>query len=185
MAAERRMAIAKGAATAMLTDAYQRRDRVGVIAFRGAGAELVLAPTRSIQRVEDRLRDLPSGGRTPLAHGLQLARDVLTRPAYRDQLPVVVVLSDGRANVALSDGTPLEDAYAEARSLCNARVRSLVLDGETGTVQLGLAKRLAAELGADYRALDDLDPAQSTQAIRAALPEMFDHTEMEGEKGRS
>lgn len=177
MAAERRMAVAKGAALSMLAHAYQRRDHVGLIAFRGAGAELVLPPTRSVEHAERRLHDLPTGGRTPLAHALHLAREVLARPAHAGRLPVIVVLSDGRANVALAGGAPLEEAYAEAHALRDMRVRALVLDSETGPVRLGLAERLAAALGADYRPLDDLDPAVAEQAVRAALPALFTGTE--------
>ncbi len=157
MAAERRMAIAKGAALGLLADAYQRRDYVGLIAFRGANAELVLPPTRSISVAEQRLHALATGGRTPLADALRLAHDVFTRPAHVGQMPVLVVLTDGRANVSLTGGTPLEDAYGAARVLRAARVRSVVLDGEAGAVRLGLAKRLATELDADYRYLGDLD----------------------------
>jgi magnesium chelatase subunit D len=161
----------------MLAHAYQRRDHVGLIAFRGAGADLVLPPTRSVEHAERRLRDLPIGGRTPLAHALHLAREVLARPAHAGRLPVIVLLSDGRANVPLAGGTPLEEAYAEAHALRDAGVRALVLDSETGPVRLGLAQRLAAALGADYRPLDDLDPAIAEQAVRAALPDLYSGTE--------
>lgn len=171
MAAERRMAAAKGAVLALLADAYQRRDHVGLIAFRGARAELVLPPTRSTSVAERRLHALPTGGRTPLADALRLAREVLERPAHAAQSPVVVVLSDGRANVPLTDrGIPVADAHREARALRDARVAALVLDSEIGPVRLGLAARLASELGADYRHLDDLEPSHTAQAIRAALP---------------
>jgi magnesium chelatase subunit D len=173
MAAERRMAIAKGAALSMLAHAYQRRDHVGLIAFRGAGADLILPPTRSVEHAERRLHDLLTGGRTPLAHALRLARDVLARPAYAGHLPVLVVLSDGRANVPMAGGAPLEEAYAEARTLRDAGVRALVLDSETGPVRLGLAQRLATALGADYRPLDGLDMAVAEQTVRAALPDLF------------
>ena len=92
MAAERRMAVAKGAALDLLSDVYQRRDHVGLITFRGAHAELVLPPTRSTATAEQRLRALPTGGRTPLADALHLAREVFARPAHSGQRPVMVVL---------------------------------------------------------------------------------------------
>ncbi len=178
MAAERRMAVAKGAALGLLTDAYQRRDHVGLIAFRGAHAELLLPPTRSTATAEQRLRALPTGGRTPLADALRLAREVFGRPAHSGQRPVVVVLSDGRANVSHKGDAPLDGAYREARALRDAGVSALVLDSETGPVRLGLAERLASELGADYRHLGDLEPAHGAEMIRTALPELFDGARM-------
>lgn len=175
MAAERRMAVAKGAVLGLLTDAYQRRDHVGLIAFRGARAELVLPPTRSISVAEQRLHVLATGGRTPLADALRLAREVLERPAHTAQAPVIIVLSDGRANVSLAEeSAPVDDAHREARALRDRGISALVLDSETGPVRLGLAQRLASELGADYRHLGDLDPVEGAQVIRVAFPELFD-----------
>lgn len=184
MAAERRMAVAKGAVLSMLTDAYQRRDHVGLIAFRGAHAELVLPPTRSISVAEQRLSALPTGGRTPLADALHLAREILARPAHRAQRAVVVALSDGRANVAHSGAAPLEDAYRAARALRDVGITALVLDSETGPVRLALAERLASELGAEYRHLGDLEPADGAHMIRSALPEVFDGTDAASADGR-
>jgi len=175
MAAEQRMAIAKGAILSMLTDAYQRRDYVRMIAFRGMQAELILPPTRSTSVVEQRLRALPTGGRTPLAHALRLVRDVFARPVYGEQVPVVILLSDGRANVAIGSGLPLEDAYREARVVRGMGVSTLVLDSETGAVRLNLARQLANELGAEYRVLDALEPTQSEREIRSVLPKLFKH----------
>lgn len=153
MAAEQRMAVAKGAVRQLLLDAYQSREEVGLIAFRGGGAELVLPPTRSADLAETRLRALPTGGRTPLAHGLRLAHDVLQRPEWRERPALLVLLSDGRANVPLAGGDPLADAYAHARVLRDAGIHALVLDSESGDLRLGLARQLATELGADYREL--------------------------------
>lgn len=169
MAAERRMAVAKGAVRNMLLDAYQRRDRVGLIVFRGARAELVLPPTDSVELAERRLRALPTGGRTPLADGLRLAANTLRRPEYAGRSPLIVVLSDGRANVSLTGAAPLEDAHAQARALRDAGVRALVLDSEAGGTRLGLARQLAVELGADYRPLHDLGPDRVGALVRAAL----------------
>lgn len=178
MAAERRMAVAKGAALDLLADVYQRRDHVGLISFRGPRAELVLPPTRSTATAEQRLRVLPTGGRTPLADALRLAREVFGRPAHSGRRPVVVVLSDGRANVSHTGDAPLDAAYREARALRDACVSALVLDSETGPVRLGLAERLANELGADYRHLGELEPAHGAEMIRTALPELFDGARM-------
>ena len=184
MAAERRMAVAKGAALDLLTDVYQRRDHVGLIAFRGARAELVLPPTRSTATAEQRLRVLPTGGRTPLADALLLAREVFARPAHRGQRRVLVVLSDGRANVSHTGDTPLDAAYREARALRDTGLTALVLDSETGPVHLGLALRLASELGADYQHLGEEEPAHGAQMIRAALPAVFDSASAAAAGGR-
>lgn len=150
----------------MLRDAYQRRERVGLIAFRGGLAELILPPTGSTELAAARLRDLPTGGCTPLAHGLRLALETLQRPDQRGHPALIVLLSDGRANVALADGDPLADATACARHLRATGVQALVLDSEIGTVRLGLAQRLAQELGADYRELGALDESAVATAVR-------------------
>ncbi len=163
------MAVAKGAVRNMLLDAYQRRDRVGLIAFRGAGAELVLPPTDSVELAERCLRALPTGGRTPLADGLRLAGDTLRRPEHAGRTLLVVVLSDGRANVSLTGAGPLDDAHTQARALRDAGVRALVLDSEAGGVRLGLARQLAVELGADYHPLHDLEADGVGAVVRAAL----------------
>jgi magnesium chelatase subunit D len=185
MAAERRMAVAKGAVLGLLTDAYQRRDHVGLIAFRGARAELVLPPTRSTSVAEQRLHALATGGRTPLADALRLAREVLERPAHTAQAPVIVVLSDGRANVSLAEeSTPVDDAHREARALRDRGISALVLDSETGAVRLDLAQRLASELGAEYRHLGDLELAHTAQVIRAALPDLYDGAAATSADGR-
>ncbi len=169
MAAERRMALAKGAVARLLLDAYQRRERVGLIAFRGGSAELILPPTTSVELADARLRTLPTGGRTPLAHGLRLAAEVFQQPGQRGMSALLVLLSDGRANVALADGEPLADAHVQARALREAGVQALVLDSESGAVRLDLARRLATELGGEYRELGALEDTGVELAVRAAL----------------
>jgi magnesium chelatase subunit D len=125
MAARDRMSAAKGAALALLLDAYRKRDQVGLVAFRGRGAELLLPPTNSVDLAERRLRELPTGGRTPLADGLALARQTVERylagrPAA---VPLLVVITDGRANVALGQrGAPaMTMAGAATTALAPAR----------------------------------------------------------------
>ena len=136
MAAHRRMAAAKGAIMSLLLDAYQRRDLVGLIAFRGAGAELVLAPTDSPDLASARLRALPSGGRTPLAAGLRLAHATIAARTSATRW-LVVLVSDGRANVGASDAHA--EALAAASALRATGTDSLVVDTESGPLQLGLA----------------------------------------------
>src|SRR5262249_42337526 len=126
MAALQRMEAVKGAVISLLGDAYKRRDQVGVISCRGKEAELVLPPTRSVEIAEERLRSLPTGGRTPLAHALALATKTLSAPGKDDRPePLLVVLSDGKANVALpGGGDPWQQSLSAAGSLAELSVPS-------------------------------------------------------------
>ncbi len=145
MAARRRMAAVKGAVLSLLLDAYQRRDKVGLVTFRGAGAELALPPTSSVDAGASRLAALPTGGRTPLAAGLLRAREVLRVERLRDpaRRPLLVVVTDGRAT---GGPEPLERAARAARLLAAEGTASVVVDCEAGPVRLGLAGTLAREL---------------------------------------
>lgn len=187
MAALQRMEAVKGTVIALLRDAYQRRDEVGVIAFRGTEAKLLLPPTRSVDAAERQLRELPTGGRTPLAHALQLVGDVLTRPsAVSRGEPLLIILSDGHANVSLDAGIesrsepacapqqlrpdePWRQSLECARRLAQKGVASLVLDTEVGFVRMGRAQELAAVLGAPCLTLEELTTDTLTLTIRSRL----------------
>ncbi|MDH2424882.1 magnesium chelatase subunit D family protein [Sphaerisporangium sp. TRM90804] len=149
MAARKRMTAVKTAVLSLLLDAYQRRDKVGLVTFRGATAELVLPPTSSVEAGAARLRSLPTGGRTPLAAGLVRTAEVLRVERLRDpsRRPLLVVVTDGRATA----GGDVDRAAALLRG-----VASVVVDCESGPVRLGLAVRLAARLGARLVPLDTL-----------------------------
>jgi magnesium chelatase subunit D len=174
MAARDRMAAAKGAALGLLLDAYRRRDEVGLVAFRGAGAELLLPPTRSVELAAARLARLPTGGRTPLAAGLALAcrtleRHRATRPGA---LPLVVLISDGRANVGLHEPSGgdaagwLAELAVLGQRLRQQEAATVVIDSETGPWRLGLARRIATVLDARYLALGELTAASIARAVR-------------------
>lgn len=167
MAAQRRMEAVKGSVLALLLDSYQRRDEVAVIAFRGPRAQLQLAPTRSVERAEQGLRDLPTGGRTPLPHALQLALETL-RGRPKDSLPpLLVLLTDGKANVALAEGG---DPWRETLELAGMlAVPALVIDTESGYLKLGRATQLAQALGAECLTLDQLNSDKLVLTIRAQL----------------
>lgn len=170
MAAQRRMEAVKGAVLALLTDAYQRRDEVAVISFRGESAALLLAPTRSVDRAEQGLRELPTGGRTPLPHALQLALETLEQAAANGAPPLLVLLSDGKANVALSDGgDPWRETLALAEMLAGRAVPALVLDTETGYLRLGRAAQLAQALGAECLTLEELSAESLALTIRGCM----------------
>ncbi|MEU9799961.1 putative cobaltochelatase [Streptomyces sp. NPDC051000] len=159
MAARQRMSAVKGAVLSLLLDAYQRRDKVGLITFRGAGAELALPPTSSVDAAAARLEQLPTGGRTPLAAGLLKAREVLRIERLRDpsRRPLLVVVTDGRATSAGGlGGDARELAGRGARLLAAEGVTSVVVDCESGPVRLGLAGVLAADLGGPAVSLDGL-----------------------------
>jgi magnesium chelatase subunit D len=144
MAASRRMEAVKGAVLSLLLDAYQRRDKVGLICFRGSGAELLLPPTSSADAAARRLETMPTGGRTPLAAGLAEAYATLRREKLRDPLrrPLLVVVTDGRHNAGGEPGPA-------AGPLRRDGVAAVVVDCESGPVRLGLAAVLAHALGAD------------------------------------
>jgi magnesium chelatase subunit D len=159
MAALRRMAAAKGAVMSLLLHAYQRRDEVGLIAFRSSSAELLLPLTGSVELASARLRELPTGGRTPLASALQLAHATLarrTRTGATGGSALVVLISDGRANVPLGDADPHAATLAAAQILRSSGAASLVVDSEDGPIRLGLARRVCAALNGHYLRLTDL-----------------------------
>ncbi|MEV5884363.1 putative cobaltochelatase [Streptomyces sp. NPDC052020] len=155
MAARQRMGAVKGAVLSLLLDAYQRRDKVGLVTFRGSGAEVALPPTSSVDAAAARLQSLPTGGRTPLAAGLLKAHDVLRVERLRDaaRRPLVVVVTDGRAT---GGPEPVALASRAARLFAAEGVASVVVDCESGPVRLGLAGKLAAELGGTAVTLDEL-----------------------------
>lgn len=155
MAARQRMTAVKGAVLSLLMDAYQRRDKIGMITFRGAGAELVLPPTSSVEVGAARLESLPTGGRTPLAAGLLRAHEVLRVERLRDpdRRPLLVVVTDGRATGARD---AVAQSHRAAGLLAGQGVASVVLDCESGPVRLGLARTLADRLRATAVTLDEL-----------------------------
>jgi magnesium chelatase subunit D len=167
MAARRRMELVKNTVLGLLQSTYEQRDEVAVIAFRGPQAEVILPATRSVEDAERVLRELPTGGRTPLAHALVLAGDVVSEAQRsRPGLPVLLVLlSDGRANVALpgTENDPWQQTLAAAQELANATITALVVDTNAGFVRSGRLEKLAEALGAT------LLPAQELSAERLVL----------------
>ena len=157
MAARTRMSAVTGAVLSLLLDAYQRRDKVGLVSFRAGGAELVLPPTSSVPAARARLAGLRTGGRTPLAEGLLRARKVLAVERLRDpsRRPLLVLLTDGRATVGVS-GDPVQDAFRAAALLAADGVTTVVVDCESGPVRLGLAARVAAAARGELTTIGEL-----------------------------
>jgi len=171
MAAEERMVATKEAVLSLLLDAYQRRDQVGMVVFRGEKAELVLPPTNSVELAQRQLTELPTGGRTPLAHRLKLGLDTIKKYLQRDKyaLPLLVLISDGRANVNLSDGNPVEEAKKIAREIKTASIKSIAIDTEQGFVTFRLVKQLCTEMGGAYLQLEELKSAPIVSTIQKNL----------------
>ena len=158
-----RLAEAKGAVELLLADCYVRRDHVAVLAFRGKTAELLLPPTRSLARAKRSLAGLPGGGGTPLATAIDAARELADQIKRRGETPIIVLLTDGRGNVA-RDGSPGrakagDDATAAARQLRLSAITSLLLD--TSPLPQPAAQALATEMGAAYVPL----PHAGAQAV--------------------
>lgn len=142
----------------LLTDAYQRRDRVGLVVFNKNEATLVLSPTNSVQLARRALADIAVGGKTPLSAGLLLAYEVFRKEAHvhPDVMPLMILLTDGAGNVSMSDLPPQEEAHRLARSIQDAGIRSVVINMEHAAFDQGLAKLLAENLDAPCHTLEDL-----------------------------
>lgn len=165
-----RLAEAKGAVELLLADCYVRRDRVSVLAFRGSSAEMLLPPTRSLARAKRSLAALAGGGGTPLAAGLDAARELADLISRRGETPIVVLLTDGRANVA-RDGSPgrvraNEDALVAARQIRLAGLTALLLD--TSPQPQPVAQLLAEAMNAAYVPLPYAGSQLLSQAVRLA-----------------
>jgi magnesium chelatase subunit D len=165
MAARDRMAAVSGATLSLLRDAYQRRDKVAVITFRRQEARLLLPPTSSAYIAGQRLARFDTGGKTPLAEGLLAARELVVRERVRDKArrPLVVVLTDGRATAGPD---PLGRSRTAAARLVAEGAAAVVVDCETSYVRLGLAGRLARQLGAPTVRLEQLHADYLTRAVR-------------------
>ena len=156
MAVQQRISLAKQAASGLLTSSYQRRDEVALMVFRGEGTDLILPFTRDVRRVEEALSEVPTGGRTPLARALLDAAQLLSTR----EPSLLVLLTDGRANVGVGEGDPWVEAQAACATLVNACAGALVIDCESGPVTLGRARVLATALHAECVALNAIDVPQ-------------------------
>jgi len=163
MGVRKRMVAVKGAIFSLLTDAYQKRDRVGLMVFRGADSRLLLPPTQSPELAVWLLQTLPTGGMTPLTKGLADAYDLLTRGKYAaaSENKSVVLLTDGRVNVSWKkNGSPYDELTDLARTVAGTGIRFVVVDTEEGYPLLGRARILAGDLEASYFRLEDLCSSQ-------------------------
>ena len=171
MAVAERMSATKGAIVSLLTDAYQRRDRVGLIVFQKNRATLVLPPTNSVQLAQRALADIPVGGKTPLSAGLTLASKVFEQEkrTHPDVMPMMILLTDGAGNVAITDLAPQEEAHRAADQLREAKIRSVVINMEHVAFDQGLARGLAERMGAPCYTLRELKAESLYQTVKDEL----------------
>ncbi len=168
MGAQQRMSAAKGAILSLLIDAYQKRDRVGLIAFKGDSAELILPPTSSVELARKYLQNLPTGGKTPLPHGLMKGYEVIQKELRRDPdvYPFFILISDGRANVCLHGESALEETLEIASHIKAEGIHSTVIDTEAGAIRFGFARQISDALGARHLKLEDLRSDSIVNAVK-------------------
>ncbi len=166
MGAQQRMTAVKGAISSLLTDAYQKRDHVSLVVFRGNTAEVVLPPTNSIVLAKRSMDNIPTGGKTPLGEGLIIANDLITKERIKDNRmrPMMIVVSDGRGNVCKT-GKPMDEIDKICLTIKENSYQSLVIDSETGMLTLGFAKKLAQKMDAKYLKLEDLRADNVSNAV--------------------
>jgi len=158
MAVAERMSATKGAILSLLTDAYQRRDRVGLIVFQKNLATLVLPPTSSVMLAETALENIPVGGKTPLSAGLMMSYETLRKEKllHPEVMPLLIVLTDGAGNVSIGFSSPQEEAYNIANLIASENIHSVVINMEHAAFDQGLAQALADHLKAPCYTITDL-----------------------------
>jgi magnesium chelatase subunit D len=170
MGANKRMKEVKAAILSMLTFSYQKRDRVGLIVFRKEKAELLLGITRSVELAQKKLECLPTGGKTPLAAGLNLAYEVLMGLKLRESelVPTLVLVSDGKANSGSGGGkNSFGEALAAAGRIGSQKVQTIILDTETGFIRFGQCAKLNEKLHGILLTMEELKAEGIVQAVRA------------------
>ena len=172
MGVNKRMVETKAAILSLLVDAYQKRDKIGLAAFKGDSAEILLNPTSSVELAKKQLEELPTGGKTPLSKGLLAGYEVLRNELNKDKKirPLLVIISDGKANVSINENSnPFNEANRIAEDIKHSGIKSIVIDTETGFIRLGRLQKLAETLGGKYYSLEDI----KADTISALVKESF------------
>ena len=171
MGARRRMGAVKGAVLSLLNDAYQKRDNIGIVVFRKDKAEVMLNITRSVDLAEKCLRNLPTGGKTPLAAGLYISYQILKTDKIKnpDSLQYLVVVSDGKANVPLKTNNPLQDAFELGEKIRNEGIKTMVIDTEDNYIEYGFAKDLAEKMDSDYIKITQISKTDVETSVKSLL----------------
>ena len=172
MAVSERMQATKGAIMSLLTDAYQRRDRVGLVVFQKDRASLVLPPTNSVVLAKDAMADIPVGGKTPLSAGLLMSYETIVREKNLnpDVMPMLILLTDGAGNVSISESlSPQDEAHSIARRIKEADIRTVTINMEHVAFDQGLAQRLADELGGPCYTLSQIRTENLLDTVRSEI----------------
>ncbi len=171
MAVAERMQATKGAIMSLLTDAYQRRDRVGLIVFQKDRASLVLPPTNSVVLAKHALTEIPVGGKTPLSAGLLLAYETIMREKslHPDVMPMLILLTDGAGNVSMSNLSPQEESHRVARLIKEEHIKTVTINMEHIAFDQGLAARLADQLGGPCYTLAQLRADTLLETVRREM----------------
>jgi len=171
MAVAERMQATKGAVMSFLMDAYQRRDRVGLVVFQKNAARVVLPPTNSVERARRALAEIPVGGKTPLSAGLQTSYELIKHEMrqHPDLMPLMVLLTDGAGNVSLTNLPPQEEACRIADKFPEAHIRSIVINMEQPVFDQGLARILANHLSGTCYTLNELKAESLLMTVRSEM----------------
>lgn len=170
MAALKRVELVKGAIKELIANAYQKRDQIALITFAGSRAKLLLPPTRSIEKAEELIAAAETGGRTPLPSALSLVETMLTNLKLQDGEPLLVLLSDGKANVAIkAEGDAWQETIVIAEKLREKKLATIVIDTEAGFVRLGRARELAQKINGEYVSLSTLSVESLSLIVRRCL----------------
>jgi magnesium chelatase subunit D len=174
MAVSERMQATKGAIMSLLTDAYQRRDRVGLIVFQKDRAQVILPPTNSVVLAKEALQSIPVGGKTPLSAGLVLAHEIIKREKslHPDVMPLLILLTDGAGNVSLSGKAPQEEANLIAAQIRQEKIKTVTINMEHAAFDQGLAAKLAEQLGGPCYSLAQLRAETLLETVQQEINTM-------------
>ena len=168
MGVKKRMEVVKGAVMSLLKDAYEKRDKVGMLSFRRNRAEELLPFTRSIDLARKKLEKLSTGGKTPLSEGLLKAYNIIKTEMKRTKevIPVLIFLSDGKANFSFSGKDPVVESLEIAKKIKKEKIKCIVIDTEEGFIKLEMARTLSEAMGADYYKLDNIKSEDLIQLVK-------------------
>lgn len=171
MAVSERMTATKGAIMSLLTDAYQRRDRVGLVVFQKDRAQMVLPPTNSVVLAKQALTTIPVGGKTPLSAGLLLAYETVRREKglHPDVIPLIILLTDGAGNVSIGNEPPQEEAHRIARLIKAEEIKCVTINMEHVAFDQGLATKLADRLGGPCYTLAQMRAETLLETVRQEM----------------
>ena len=169
------MGAVKGAILSLLEDAYEKRDSIGLVAFRKERAEVLLNITRSIDLAQKCLKDLKTGGKTPLADGLEKAYEILKVERVRkiDVIQYLVIVSDGKANVPLKNGDPFAEATEVGKKIYEEGINTIILDTENNYIQYGLAKKLSEVMHGDYIKISNISKNLVEESVKGCIHRKF------------